>query len=189
MKFRPCVFGPTLTFEEARTREANFRSAAAFPEKRTEITIGRPSPIGRYHTDFLFNYDIFPRFLMRAEPQWLRESRSMRVGDVIVQRAVLPPIGFGLCAEFAVRITKMFSEPQKLGFAYETLAGHVERGISEFFFEERTGAIFFVIHTYSEPGHWLSRIGGVFTVRYQRWCTQQALRHVKQRFYRDNPNY
>ena len=113
----------------------------------------------------------------------------MRVGDIIVQRAVLPPIGFGICAEFAVRISALFSEPAKVGFAYETLSGHLERGVSEFYFEEREGEIFFVIHTYSEPAHWLSRLGGgIFSLPYQRWCTRQALRHVKQRFHRDNRN-
>jgi len=55
---------------------------------------------------------------MRAEAQWIRESRAIRVGDIIVQRAVLPPIGFGLCAEFAVRISSLISEQSKLGFAY-----------------------------------------------------------------------
>jgi uncharacterized protein (UPF0548 family) len=93
----------------------------------------------------------------------------MRTGDIIVQRAVLPPIGFGLCAEFAVRISAFISETSKLGFAYETLAGHLERGILEFYFEERTGEVFFVIHTYSEPAHWLSQLGRVFSLLYQRW--------------------
>jgi uncharacterized protein (UPF0548 family) len=78
---------------------------------------------------------------MRAEAQWIRERRTMRIGDIIVQRAVLPPIGFGICAEFAVRISALISEPSKLGFAYETLAGHLERGVSEFYFEERAGEI------------------------------------------------
>ena len=53
----------------------------------------------------------------------------MRIGDIIVQRAVLPPIGFGICAEFAVRISALIGEPSKLGFAYETLAAHLERGV------------------------------------------------------------
>ena len=57
----------------------------------------------------------------------------MRIGDIIVQRAVMPPIGFGICAEFAVRIWALIGEPSKLGFAYETLAGHLERGVSEFY--------------------------------------------------------
>ncbi|HET6886567.1 MAG TPA: hypothetical protein VFH87_01465 [Candidatus Udaeobacter sp.] len=61
---------------------------------------------------------------MRAEAQWIRERRMMRIGDIIVQRAVLPPIGFGICAEFAVRILALIGEPSKLGFAYER-AGEV----------------------------------------------------------------
>ena len=75
----------------------------------------------------------------------------MRIGDIIVQRAVLPPIGFGICAEFAVRISAIIGKPSKLGFAYETLAGHLERGVSEFYFEERAGEILFVVHTHPEP--------------------------------------
>ncbi len=125
---------------------------------------------------------------MRAEPQWIRERRGMRVGDIIVQRAVLPPIGFGLCAEFAVRISALIREPRKLGFAYETLAGHVESGVSEFYFEERGGALLFVIHTYSEPAHWLARLGRPFSLAYQKWCTHEALKHVKACFESCNQN-
>ncbi len=189
MKLLPCALGPSLTLEEARTLASNFSSVATLPEKTNKIALGCPAPISSYRTDFLFSYDIFPRFLMRAEPQWIREGRAMRVGDIIVQRAVLPPIGFGLCAEFAVRISALFSEPSKLGFGYETLAGHLERGVSEFYFEQRSGELFFVIHTHSEPAHWLSRLGGgIFSLPYQRWCTQQALKHVKRRFGSCNPN-
>jgi hypothetical protein len=186
MKLLPCALGPSLTVEEASTLGANFCSATTLPEKTSEIPLGCSGPIRCHRTDFLFAYDIFPRFLMRAEAQWIREGRDMRVGDIIVQRAVLPPIGFGLCAEFAVRISAVIGEPRKLGFAYETLAGHLERGVSEFYFEERARALFFVIHTYSEPAHWLSRLGTPFSLSYQKWCTQQALKHVKRRFQRCN---
>jgi Domain of unknown function (DUF1990) len=188
MKLLPCALGPSLTVEEALTFSSNVSSAATLPEKTSEIALGYSAPIHSCCTDFLFAYDIFPRFLMRAEPQWTREGRAMRVGDIIVQRAVLPPVGFGLCAEFAVRISALISEPSKLGFAYETLAGHLERGVSEFYFEERAGALFFVIHTYSEPAHWLSRLGRPFSLVYQKWCTQQALKHVKRRFESCNPD-
>jgi hypothetical protein len=188
MKLLPCALGPSLTVEEALTLRSNFSSVATLPEKTSEIALGYSGPLSSYRTDFLFAYDIFPRFLMRAEAQWIREHRTMRVGDIIVQRAVLPPIGFGLCAEFAVRVSALISEPSKLGFAYETLVGHLERGVSEFYFEERAGALFFVIHTYSEPAHWLSRLGRPFSLVYQKWCTEQALKHVKQRFESCNPN-
>jgi hypothetical protein len=188
MKLLPCALGPSLTVEEALTLSSNLSSAATLPEKTSEIALGHSGPISSYRTDFLFAYDVFPRFLMRAEPQWIREGRVIRIGDIIVQRAVLPPIGFGLCAEFAVRISALISEPCKLGFAYETLAGHLERGLSEFYFEERGGQLFFVIHTYSEPAHWLSRLGRPFSLAYQKWCTHQALKHVKRRFESCNPN-
>src|SRR5204862_8213427 len=125
-------------------------------EKTTEIALGCSAPIDSYRKDFLFSYDIFPSFIMRAESQWIRENLAMRIGDIIVQRAVLPPIAFGLCAEFAVRISAAFSEPGRVGFAYETLTGHLERGVSEFYFEDRNDEVFFVIHTRSEPAHWLS---------------------------------
>jgi hypothetical protein len=188
MKLLPYALGPSLTVEEALTLSSNFSSAATLPEKTSDIALGYSGPISSYVTDFLFAYDIFPRFLMRVEAQWVREGRAMRVGDIIVQRAVLPPIGFGLCAEFAVRISALVSEPSKLGFAYETLAGHLERGVSEFYFEERAAALFFVIHTYSEPAHWLARLGRPFSLVYQKWCTQQALKHVKRRFESCNAN-
>jgi hypothetical protein len=188
MKLLPCALGPSLTVEEALTLGSNFSSVAALPEKTTEIALGYSGAISSYRTDFLFTYDIFPRFLMRAEPQWIREGRAMRVGDIIVQRVVLPPIGFGLCVEFAVRISALITEPSKLGFAYETLAGHLERGVSEFYVEDRSGKLFFVIYTYSEPAHRLLRLGRPFSLMYQEWCTKQALRHVKGRFTSCNSN-
>jgi hypothetical protein len=100
MKLLPCALGPSLTVQEASTLGPNFCSATALPEKTTEISLGYSAPISCGRTDFLFAYDIFPRFLMRAEAQWIPEGRPMGVGDLIVQRAVFPPIGFGLCAEF-----------------------------------------------------------------------------------------
>jgi len=179
IKLVPCSLGPSLTFEEAQNLSPNFSRAATLPEKRSEISPGHFGSLGSCRTDFLFAYNIFPRFLMRAEAEWIRERRTMRIGDIIVQRAVLPPIGFGICAEFAVRISALIGESSKLVFAYETLAGHLERGVSEFYFEERAGEILFVVHTHSEPAHWLSRLGReVFSLRYRRSCTQQALKHV-----------
>jgi hypothetical protein len=169
MKLVPCSLGPSLTFEKAQNLSPNFSRAATLPEKTSEIALGHFGSVSSCRIDFLFAYNIFPRFLMRAEAQWIRERRTMRIGDIIVQRAVLPPFGFGICAEFAVRISALIDEPTKLGFAYETLAGHLERGVSEFYFEARAGEVFFVVHTLSEPAHWLSRLGrGIFSLRYQR---------------------
>jgi len=166
MKLLPRALGSSLKVEEAVTLDSNFSSTATLPEKTSEIALGYSAPLSSRRTEFLFAYDIFPRFLMRAEPQWIREGRAMRLGDIIVRRAVLPPIGF----------------------AYDTLAGHLERGVSKFYFEERAGALFFMIHNHSEPAHRLSRLGRPFSLLYQKWCTQRALKHVKKPFASCNPN-
>jgi uncharacterized protein (UPF0548 family) len=124
---------------------------------------------------------------MRFDAEWQKESRNMAVGDVILQRALIPPIGFGLCLEFAVRVSALIDEETRIGFVYETLSGHAESGVSEFYFEERSGQMFFTIHTFSQPGHWTSRIGRRwFTLPYQAWCTRRALNHVRRRFHDQN---
>jgi uncharacterized protein (UPF0548 family) len=81
----------------------------------------------------------------------------------------------------------MIEEEKRLGFGYETLSGHVERGVSEFYFEDRGDVLAFTIHTHSEPGHWAARATkNLFTLPYQAWCTGRALKHVRDRFLRDN---
>ncbi len=187
MNLRPCALGPSLSLEKAKRLSRNFADVRALPENTTSIALGVAGPIRNWRTDFLFDYGIFPAALMRFEAEWEKEGRKMTVGDVILQRAVMPPIGFGFCLEFAVLICAAFEEEQRLGFAYETLSGHAERGISEFYFEQKKGELFFTIHTFSEPGHWTSRIARrFFTLPYQAWCTRRALAHVHRRFREEN---
>lgn len=188
MKIRPCTPGSSLSFDEAKAASRNFTDQHAFPERISSVALGGAGPIRKWQTDFLFDYLIFPPAIMRFDAEWQREGRKMQIGDVILQRAVMPPIGFGICLEFAVRVSALIEEDKRLGFAYETLAGHAESGVSEFYFEERAGQLFFTIHTFSEPGHWTSRIGKhLFTLPYQQWCTRRALATVRRHFLVRNP--
>ena len=187
MKLRPCILGPSITLDEAKTFTRNFSDARTLPERTTSIDLGVAGPISNWRTDFLFDYDIFPSSIMRFEAEWKTEGRQMRVGDVILQRAVVPPIGVGFCMEFAVRICSIIEEGGCLGFEYETLSGHAERGVSKFYFEDKGGSLAFTIRTHSEPGHWTSRIAKrVVTLPYQAWCTRRALKHVRDRFHQHN---
>ena len=187
MKVRPCIFCQSTNFHEAKSLPRNFRDALSLPERTSSVSLGVKGPLRSWRTDFLFDYEIFPKTILRFDAEWLREDRGMAVGDVIVQRAVFPPIGFGLCIEFAVRICRVIDEELRLGFAYETLCGHVERGVAEFYFEEREESVEFTIHTYSEPGHWTSRLlKNIFSEPYQAWCTQRALIQVRRRFESEN---
>jgi uncharacterized protein (UPF0548 family) len=179
MKLRPCSLSPATTLQQAKTFVPNFSDASSLPEKTSSIDLGVAGPICNWDTEFLFDYDIFPSSILRFEAEWKLEGRKMRVGDVILQRAVFPPIGFGICMEFAVRICRLIEEERRVGFAYETLSGHAERGESEFYFEDREDSLAFTIHTHSEPGHWTSVLAKrVVTLPYQAWCTRRALKHV-----------
>lgn len=187
MKLRPSIVSPATTLSEAKGLWPNFSDALSLPERVSTIDLGVTGPISQWNTSFLFEYDVFPSFIMRYDTEWTTAKRKMRVGDIILQRALIPPIGFGICMEFAVRIYSVIIEDKRLGFGYETLFGHVERGISEFYFEDRGHSIAFTIHTHSEPGHWTSQFAEkLVTLPYQAWCTRQALKHVRNRFHQNN---
>lgn len=189
MNVRPCSLGPGLSLEEAKSLSRNFTDPLMLPEHTTSIALNVAGPIKQWRTDFLFDYSIFPATIMRFEAEWQKEGRKIALGDIILQRAVMPPIGFGFCLEFAVRVCALINGKGRIGFAYETLEGHAESGISEFYFEEKKGELCFTIHTYSQPGHWSSRIGRhFFTLPYQAWCTRRALAHVKHLFHIENQN-
>ena len=139
MNLRPCSLWPSISLEEAKSLSRNFTDPLALPEQTTSVALQVAGPIKRWRTDFLFDYAVFPAAIMRFDAEWEAEGRKMAVGDIILQRALMPPVGFGLCLEFAVRVCALISEDRRLGFAYETLTGHAESGISEFYFEEKKG--------------------------------------------------
>jgi hypothetical protein len=183
MRITPYVQGPRLSLEAARALPANFTSFENFPEKTSSITLGLNKSLAGCDLRFLFDYQIFPPNVLRSVPVWRAEGRpEMRLGDVIIQRAFVPPIGGGICLEFAVRVRELFSEANRIGFSYETLAGHPEQGISEFYFTKDDDGVRFFIHTFSRPGHWTSRASSGLAIRYQSWCTQRVLECVGEQF-------
>ncbi|MEM7600211.1 MAG: DUF1990 family protein [Verrucomicrobiota bacterium] len=186
MKLALCSSSASLSVREAHRLPANFTDASSLPERFSSIRLAEPRQLADCSTKFLFEYDVFPRYIMKHDSEWKQQKRSMKVGDIIIQRAIMPPIGFGVCMEFAVRIRGIFEEENRVGFSYETLNGHAERGISEFYFERRSESLFFTIHTYSEPGHWSSRMLRFLALPYQAWCTRRALDHVQKTFISKN---
>jgi len=150
-------------------------------KKVTTINLITTKTISELDLTFLFNYQIFPDNIMAFKTQWQDENRKMKVGDTIVQQACIPPLkAFSQKIIFGVRISEIINLPNKKGFSYETLEGHVEKGISIFTIEQLNDERIFKIQTYSTPGNFLTRLlGPVFSVPYQTFCTRKALRHVK----------
>jgi Domain of unknown function (DUF1990) len=161
-----------------------------FREKDTTMVIHTASAVSSlllYDFQFLFDYDIFPKPILRAYTEWQHHSREMQVGDVIVQQVSLPPCTMSLKCIFAVRILDIFRSVSKVGFSYGTLQGHAEKGLSTFFFALHGVKISATIHTFSLPDTLVGNLAApVFTLPYQRYCTNQALAHMRARFLTSN---
>jgi hypothetical protein len=152
------------------------------PEKISSIKINLSQHLHDINLDFFFDYNIFPSSILTFKTQWRKENRKIKVGDTIVQQVFIPP--FRTLSQkliFGVRINRIINESHRRGFSYETLEGHVERGESTFVIEQHDNDLIFKIQTYSEPANAFVKIFGAWAaVPYQRYCTEQALKHVKQ---------
>lgn len=148
-------------------------------EKSTTIDLKTKIPIDHLNFQFFFDYNIFPNNILTYLTQWGVEKRKMQVGDTIVQQIYVLPIKI-ICG---VRITEIIDQPNKKEFSYETLEGHVEKGISTFTIEVVGNKTIFEIHTFSTPGNILTKLlAPIFSVPYQTFCTQKALQNVKRQF-------
>lgn len=149
--------------------------------KLASIQVHTKKNLDELNLDFLFAYHIFPAHIMSHQCQWQSEKRNMKIGDTIAQQVYIPPTQLiSQKIVFGVRITEIINSPHRKGFSYATLEGHVEKGISTFTVEQHESKIVFIIETFSAPGHILSKLlGSIFTIPYQTFCTNQALKNVK----------
>jgi hypothetical protein len=151
-------------------------------EKTTVISIDTTKKLQELNTDFFFDYKIFPSNIMTYLTQWAFKKREMQIGDTIVQQAFIPPFRhMSQKIIFGVRINDIINEPTRIGFSYETLNGHVEKGISIFTIEKAADQkTIFKVRTFSQPGNLLTKlVGPIFSVPYQTYCTRQGLVNVK----------
>jgi len=157
-------------------------SKSKMKEKTTVISIAGTTGAQNLNTQFFFDYKIFPGNIMSYWTQWNAEGRQMQIGDTIVQQVFIPPFRhLSQKIILAVRINEIIREPTKIGFSYETLEGHVEKGISIFSIEEtKEQRTIFKVHTFSKPGNLISKlVAPIFSIPYQAFCTRQGLRNVK----------
>jgi hypothetical protein len=161
---------PTMTYDKTKLRE-----------KVTTVEIKTEKTLEQINLDFLYEYKIFPSNIMTFMTQWGQDKRKMKIGDTILQQAFIPPIKtFSQKVIFGVRINKIINEPDRKGFSYETIEGHVEKGESTFTIEKSDRGLIFKIKTFSEPGNLITRlVGPIFAIPYQTFCTQRALDNVK----------
>ncbi|MBC7552713.1 MAG: DUF1990 family protein [Taibaiella sp.] len=147
--------------------------------KRKTASVKIERNLADLQTSSLWSYNIFPPHILQGYTQWAHENRGMRIDDTIVQQVFLPPaktISQKLLA--GVRIKEIFNTPLKQGFSYETLEGHLERGISIFTLQQIPSGCVFTIKTYSSPNGLLPSLLKPLTSLYQDFCTRRALAHL-----------
>ena len=151
-------------------------------EKTTFIEINSKKALVDFDLSFFWNYNIFPNNIMTFLTEWTFHNRQIQIGDTILQQAFIPPFRqFSQKILFGVRINQIINEPNRQGFSYETLNGHVEMGESTFIIEKYLGdKTIFKIHTFSKPGNLLTKlVGPFFSVPYQTFCTKKGLENVQ----------
>ena len=149
--------------------------------KTTRIILNTEKRLTDLDLGFFFEYKIFPEHILTYLTQWESEKRKMKIGDTIVQQVYLPPNRiFSQKIIFGVRIKEVIDLPGKKAFSYETLNGHVEKGISKFTIEEIDNKLAFCIETISGSGNLLAQLlGPIFSIPYQNFCTGKAIENVR----------
>lgn len=167
--------------EFLKTKKVMDYDKSRLTEKNSTIDINTTKKIEQLNLDFLFDYKIFPDNIMTFKNEWADENRKLRIGDTIAQQVFIPPTKtFSQKIIFGVRVNEIIDQSDKKGFSYETLEGHVEKGISIFTVEHLDNKVIFKIQTYSTPGNFLTKLlGPIFSVPYQTFCTKTALNNVK----------
>jgi len=156
-------------------------NTAWLTEKAATLDVNTAKKLNQLNHDFIFDYMVFPHHIMTHLSQWAIEQRKMHIGDTIVQQVFIPPLRrTSIKVVVGVRINEIIHESNRVGFSYETLEGHVERGVSTFTIEQRADRIVVRIQTYSKPGNMLARLAGPFlSVPYQTYCNSIALQNMK----------
>lgn len=157
-------------------------------EKRSEVSIPVKKEFKDFSFNFFFNYNIFPENILVHYSEWNLENRKIKNGDTIVQQIYFPPTKiFSQKIIVGVRIKDVNIESDLISFSYETLEGHIEKGISTFKVEQNGNNLIFSIHTFSQANNPLLRlISPIFSSPYQDFCTKAALNNMINLFKKEN---
>lgn len=80
----------------------------------------------------------------------------------------------------AARVVYSIDEPRRHGFAYGTLPGHAERGEERFLVEMMDdGSIWYDLFAFSQPAHWLAKLGHPVARRFQKKFAADSLQAMR----------
>jgi len=138
--------------------------------------------IGKGAADFvkakraIQNWQMFPRTWTRILPV----GAPIKEGTVIAMNAHFA----GVWWRNACKIRYVIDEPDRYGFAYGTLPGHVESGEELFLISrDHIGNTYYEIKAFSKPRHWMAKVGyplvRLLQARFRRDSAQQMQEIIK----------
>ncbi len=136
------------------------------------IELGKGAEIWQKAKVALQNWQHFPLPWTKIYPN----TRGLRKDAVVV---VLFRI-FGIWWRNSAKIVYAFDEPNRFGFAYGTLPGHIEMGEEVFWIERNAaGMVSYHIKAFSKPRFWLAKIGYPIARFYQRKFARESKENMK----------
>lgn len=147
-------------------------TAQAFPpgydHDTNRICIGSGQPAFEAGKQALLGWQQYPSDWTHVYPA----RAALRTGESVVVLFRL----FGLWWHNACRIVYTFDEPLRFGFAYGTLAGHVEKGEERFMvYMDESGKVWYQIDAFSRPAVWVTRFSYPLARHFQRRFVQQSM--------------
>ncbi|TDO66598.1 uncharacterized protein (UPF0548 family) [Kribbella sp. VKM Ac-2571] len=114
-----------------------------------------------------------------ATPPQVGTDSLGRLGPGMLIRRLRTQTQLGL--PVPCRVVRVVNEPDRIGFAYGTLAGHPEAGEESFLVTRDQDGVYATIRAYSRPATWYTHLAGPITRRAQRYAATRyaaALRRL-----------
>lgn len=140
----PYTYTPQNGTQEARIE--------GYDNDYAKVHIGQGDQVFERAKTAIRQWQMFP-------PGWtiiLPQNAPIQEGTTVAMYAR----AFGLWWRNACRIVYVIDEPNRFGFAYGTLPGHIEKGEELFLVEkDAEGNVWYSIKAFSLPYRWMAKIG------------------------------
>jgi len=156
----------TYTYPEVGATKTN-EQFAHYDNDNNQVIIGKGAEVWQKAKCALKNWQQFPLPWTKIYPN----TTALEEGEVVVVLFRL----FGIWWRNSAKIVYAFDEPNRFGFAYGTLPGHIETGEEVFWVEkDAEGVVSYHIKAFSTPRFWLARIAYPVARFFQRKFVKES---------------
>lgn len=155
-----------ISYREIKATQ-NTKFPSGYDHDRNMVYIGNSNQVWENAKNALLNWQQYPKPWTKIYPplQTFQEGQNV---------AVLFRL-FGLWWWNSCRIVYTINEADRYGFAYGTLAEHVEMGEEIFCIERQaTGEIYYRVEAFSRPRFWLTKLAYPLARYYQKKFVRQS---------------